>query len=815
MDVMFAMRTPCVPSNIDHIIEVADFTDPGLLRIRLTLNWFVVVVLPSQVFSRNDVYRRSRFFQTSLIRSAVKAAEWLQNQQDENGTYGEGHVTAAALHSSGLIGYPVERKADLLTAEIIKNDLGSIHGARLGSYILGAMATCQDPHNINQSSLILALKSKLDKYPHLNFDHPYQYSWAVMALCSSGNILGKKKSDYAKKVMNDINRHLDRNKSFSVDTLSMQVLALTCIKKTRKRRDARGLQKKLRASINKASEELKNRQINDSTFGENEVSAALASQALLAAEAKKTKCTTTMRWLLSRQKPDGSFTNLMATIAVLPTLIGALPFDVQNRSCPTSTTGEEEENEMINVCVELQFEANKYSKGKSPPPRVCVKVLNGTNAHDILKVAVNEHPCYNFTAVNTSWGHMITSICEIEQRHSDKFYWMVKIDGKSAATGIDDLIPSDGSNLLFEYKKLNWGKLIGYPVEKGADVLTAGIIKNDIGSMPGGRVGSYILGAMATCQDPHHVNQSKLIRALKTKLDKYPHLGFNHPFQYSWAVMALCSTGIDLGKKKLAYTKKVMESSKQRLAREEGCTGDTLHMQVLALTCVEKTLKRNDSRWLKEKIRDAIKRASDRIVKSQMNDSTFGENVVTAALASQALLAAEATTDHCPKTMGWLVSRQKPDGSFTNLLGTMYVLPSLIGALPYDLQHIPCPKNTTGVEEDTKMINVCVELQFEVNKYSKGKTPPPRACVNVLKGTNAHDILTMALKEHPCYKFTVKMTSWGRSIMSICDITRRPVDKYYWMIKINGKSATTGIDNLRPSDGSHLLFEYKKLYWGE
>ena len=71
---------------------------------------------------------------------------------------------------------------------------------------------------------------------------------------------------------------------------------------------------------------------------------------------------------------------------------------------------------------------------------------------------------------------------------------------------------------------------------------------------------------------------------------------------------------------------------------------------------------------------------------------------------SQALLAAEATTVHCPKTMGWLVSRQKPDGSFTNLLGTMYVLPSLIGALPYDLQHIPCPKNTTGKRYDVQYI---------------------------------------------------------------------------------------------------------------
>ena len=75
----------------------------------------------------------SRFFQTSLTRSAVKAAEWLQNQQDENGTYGEGHATAVILHSLRLIGYPVEKGADVLTAGIIKNDIGSMPGGRVGS----------------------------------------------------------------------------------------------------------------------------------------------------------------------------------------------------------------------------------------------------------------------------------------------------------------------------------------------------------------------------------------------------------------------------------------------------------------------------------------------------------------------------------------------------------------------------------------------------------------------------------------------------------------------------------------------------------
>lgn len=46
--------------------------------------------------------------------------------------------------------------------------------------------------------------------------------------------------------------------------------------------------------------------------------------------------------------------------------------------------------------------------------------------------------------------------------------------------------------------------------------------------------------------------------------------------------------------------------------------------------------------------------------------------------------------------MRWLKSRQNPDGSFINLMSTIYVTPALIGALPYDLQDIRCPKNTTG-----------------------------------------------------------------------------------------------------------------------
>jgi len=411
---------------------------------------FVVILA---VFSQTQGHCGSRLLQTSLTRAAVRAAEWLRNQQDENGTYGEGHVTAVALHSLRLVGFPVEQGAEHLNAEIIENDIGSIPGARVGSYILGAMACCQNPKSFYDFDLARALITKLDKFPRLRFDHPYQYSFAVMALCSTGAM----RLDYLQNIMRDIPEQLETEDGVSGDTLSMQVMALTCAKKSMKKKDMKVLKSKIQVAIDLASKELQARQMNDSTFGENEVTAALVSQALLAAGVKKTKCTKTMRWLKSRQNPDGSFVNLMATIFVLPSLIGALPYDVQNIPCPKNTTVSEIERKMINVCVELQFEENKkYSKDASLPPRACVEVLNGTNAHDILEAAANHHPCYNFTALNTAYGRMITSICDIEQRPADKYYWVIYVDGKSAPVGIDDLRPADGSILRFQYKQLKW-----------------------------------------------------------------------------------------------------------------------------------------------------------------------------------------------------------------------------------------------------------------------------------------------------------------------------------------------------------------------
>ena len=65
---------------------------------------------------------------------------------------------AIALNSLRLIGFPVEQGAERMKAEIINGGIGSISGSRVGFYILGAMATCQDPQNFHDVNLVRALQ---------------------------------------------------------------------------------------------------------------------------------------------------------------------------------------------------------------------------------------------------------------------------------------------------------------------------------------------------------------------------------------------------------------------------------------------------------------------------------------------------------------------------------------------------------------------------------------------------------------------------------------------------------------------------------
>ena len=85
---------------------------------------------------------------------------------------------------------------------------------------------------------------------------------------------------------------------------------------------------------------------------------------------------------------------------------------------------------------------------------------------------------------------------------------------------------------------------------------------------------------------------------------------------------------------KFGYVGKILESIQKQLS-SAFASGDTLAMQIMALTCVKKSIKGKGSEAILEKIEEGINIASTELVNRQLNDISFGENDVTAALASQ------------------------------------------------------------------------------------------------------------------------------------------------------------------------------------
>ena len=176
-------------------------------------------------------------------------------------------------------------------------------------------------------------------------------------------------------------------------------------------------------------------------------------------------------------------------------------------------------------------------------------------------------------------------------------------------------------------------RLVGHSVEHGAAVLNAEIIKQGgLGSIPGGPLAVYILGALATCENPWQFYGLDLVTSLNQKLDKFPQVGFNHPFQYSLAIIALCTAGKNVGQRK--YLNYIIHNIPNQTTSAHA-SGDTLSMHIFALTCVKQFVKGAKQFSLKRRIQGGINAASKILYKRQRLDGTFGKNEVTAALSYQ------------------------------------------------------------------------------------------------------------------------------------------------------------------------------------
>ena len=117
---------------------------------------------------------------------------------------------------------------------------------------------------------------------------------------------------------------------------------------------------------------------------------------------------------------------------------------------------------MTSVQVQIVFNVTNMTR---PEPTVTVdNIKEGTKAKVILDRAMSvikqnpdndcEEPAVEYKRY--SFGHSITSICDVASDWKKKHYWMIYVNGKSAQYGVDGLEPKHGDLITFIYKKVNF-----------------------------------------------------------------------------------------------------------------------------------------------------------------------------------------------------------------------------------------------------------------------------------------------------------------------------------------------------------------------
>ncbi|KAL9983028.1 hypothetical protein ACROYT_G005152 [Oculina patagonica] len=119
---------------------------------------YVKLLVIIALFSQAKGFCGSRSLDANLTRAAIRAAEWLRNNKNKDGTFGEGYVNGFVFYALRLVGHNVEHGAAILHGEIIKEGgLNAIPGRSLAVYILGALATCRDPWQFYGLNLVTSL----------------------------------------------------------------------------------------------------------------------------------------------------------------------------------------------------------------------------------------------------------------------------------------------------------------------------------------------------------------------------------------------------------------------------------------------------------------------------------------------------------------------------------------------------------------------------------------------------------------------------------------------------------------------------------
>eukprot|EP00794_Sanderia_malayensis_P017497 gene17496-19247_t len=406
------------------------------------------------VIKERDVFAR-------ITRTVNRGTKWVLDEQEADGKWLNLHQTGNTIATLKLLGHDLEeskscKKTFATAAKFFEKSKGEVlrtHGGQLAYVIMGLKALCQDPRWFHGADLTTRLLEDLRNYPKGKFNHPFQYSLAIVALAVNNVSVP---SEYPMKLVEKIELILRTNQQHSKDTCAMMDIALASVYKQFEKQPMiankikRIMLKLTRALAMKVSHE------RDNLFTKSLVMQAqtAVNSVLLDTEHvewKSSKCNDVYNSIMNK-KVNGSFGSLSANLHALPALAGVSYLDLMtNNACPVIKKVKNEA-EKIYVCVRIEFEA----VNRQNPPRQTVVMVNGSTALDALRYASLMPNGCSLMTKNTAWGVSVQGICNVSINHAKKFYWMFYIDDKPATTAVSNYHPKTGECIVMKYQALDF-----------------------------------------------------------------------------------------------------------------------------------------------------------------------------------------------------------------------------------------------------------------------------------------------------------------------------------------------------------------------
>ncbi|CAC5412214.1 unnamed protein product [Mytilus coruscus] len=317
---------------------------------------------------------------------------------------------------------------DLLSA--LSNDISLSNEdwgrGKLAHYILGILATCQDPRNFYGHNLIDKMKNHLVVSSTYLMSNKFSYSLIVIALCKAGESVDVK--------------HLDEISStpgqykFGVDEAAMVYIAYKCVgdQTYQTKRDS-------------ALDYIFQHQERNGLFG-NEFSTSLAIQAITASGDKLLEPKTEKGIAYLKKSTDrANSPSTVLLLSALPAIAMKSYLDIGTEECVSRYSTPSTPSFAIGITILNNITANDYDRTWSAP------LIKGQTLFDAMLNLQEADSDFSFTSKSTQWGPYITSICNMAASTDQQQYWQIgDSNGDALQFGANQTFPKQGDSYTFK-----------------------------------------------------------------------------------------------------------------------------------------------------------------------------------------------------------------------------------------------------------------------------------------------------------------------------------------------------------------------------